>query len=113
MVTKWGIRHQWHVPVPTTDSVKQTLTIFWAPIFSRGLKICNSNLPGEDLWERKQKEIHCILSASVMLSLSCKKQKAELQGTAFSSLKQNQTYNILKIPLPLILNISHAQLRVE
>lgn len=48
-----------------------------------------------------------------MLSLSCKKQKAELQGTAFSSLKQNQTYNILKIPLPLILNISHAQLRVE
>lgn len=68
MVTKWGIRHQWHVPVPTTDSVKQTLTIFWAPIFSRGLKICNSNLPGEDLWERKQKEIHCILSACHALS---------------------------------------------
>lgn len=38
------------------------------------------------------------------------KEKAELWGTALSSLKQippHPTPNILKIPLPLILNISH------
>lgn len=108
MVVQWGIWHPCHIPILATNSVKQTRTIFWVQIFSWDLNIWNSNLLGEDLWERKQKETYCRLRTSVML-LGYKKQKPELWDTALSSLKPNQTYSILKIPLPLVLNVCLPQ----